>query len=140
MKDVPARAARAGTPISIVAPETLDTVPPFDLVVTDVPCSGSGAWRRQPEARWRLDAAALDRLVETQARILREAARHVAPGGRLAYITCSLLDEENGSQIGRFLSDRAASDPWTEEARLALTPLSGGDGFFLCQLRRESTG
>ncbi|MDH3264635.1 MAG: RsmB/NOP family class I SAM-dependent RNA methyltransferase, partial [Paracoccaceae bacterium] len=79
MRDLPARAARAGVDVEVLA-EPADAAP-YDLVLCDAPCSGSGAWRRSPEGKWRLDAAMLDRLRETQASILEAAAALVAPGG-----------------------------------------------------------
>ncbi len=135
MADLPARAARARCAVPRLATREIAAHAPFDLVVTDVPCSGSGAWRRQAEAKWRLDPAALDRLVALQGEILRQAAAHVAPGGALAYVTCSLLDEENDARIARFLADAPGS--WVIEMRRRYTPLSGGDGMFLA-LMRES--
>ena len=129
MRDLPARAARAGAAITqLDAPEGL-----FDLVLTDVPCSGSGSWRRDPEGKWRLAPDRLEALIATQAGILTAAARHVRPGGQLCYVTCSLLDLENQSQIARFLQ---------HDSRFALrhthrlTPLQGGDGFFLATLSK----
>ena len=129
MADLPARATRAGAKVQI------QTQPrgTFDLVVADVPCSGSGTWRRTPDAKWRLAAAQLGDLVALQARILDQTAALVAPGGLLAYMTCSVLEAENGGQIDAFLSRhpdfrRIDQQMWT--------PLTGGDGFFLAQLRR----
>ncbi|MBS8226644.1 RsmB/NOP family class I SAM-dependent RNA methyltransferase [Vannielia litorea] len=133
MNDIPARAARAGAEIEITAsPQGR-----FELVVADVPCSGSGAWRRQPEAKWRLDRAGLDSLCKTQAQILDTAAGLVAPGGALAYMTCSLLDAENSEQAEGFLARHAG---WTLERQRRLTPLDGGDGFFLAVFRRSGRG
>ncbi len=133
MNDLPARADRAGVRITCTtAPEGR-----FDLVVADVPCSGSGAWRRQPEAKWRLDRAGLEALVRTQAQILDEVAPRVAPAGRLAYITCSLLSAENDAQAEAFL---ARHPDWVAEITLKLTPLDGGDGFFLAIFRRSGRG
>ncbi len=129
MADLPARAARAGTPVQILTqPRGL-----FDMVVADVPCSGTGTWRRTPDAKWRLTAAHLDDLVALQARILDQTAALVAPGGHLAYMTCSLLAAENGGQIDAFMArfpqfQRVDEHVWT--------PLTGGDGFYLAQLRR----
>src|SRR6185295_449101 len=74
----------------------------MDLVLVDAPCTGSGTWRRRPDAKWRLTRRQLDaRLAEQQA-ILQDAARFVKPGGRLVYITCSLFREENQLQIAGF--------------------------------------
>ena len=77
----------------------------FDRVVLDVPCSGSGAWRRNPDAKWRLTPEKLDDYVAAQARLLARAAPLVNPGGRLIYITCSVLKMENSNQIQRFMRD-----------------------------------
>ena len=133
MRDLPERARRAGADIRPIAPGDAASHGPFGLVVADVPCSGSGAWRRQPEARWRLTRARLDTLAELQRQILAEAARLVAPGGVLAYATCSVLEQENEAQAAWFLAERPG---WREEGRLRLSPLAGGDGFFLALFRR----
>lgn len=74
-----------------------------DAVLVDAPCSGTGTWRRNPEARWRLTEKQLARYVETQARLLDVAAGLVRPGGRLVFVTCSLLDEEGATQAEGFL-------------------------------------
>lgn len=130
MADLPARAARAGAAIGI------ETAPrgPFDLVVADVPCSGSGTWRRTPDAKWRLDAAALSELLALQARILDRVAPLVGPGGRLAYMTCSLLGAENDDQIAAF---RDRHPGFALSDRQLWTPLAGGDGFYLACLSRD---
>ncbi|MCC6006223.1 MAG: RsmB/NOP family class I SAM-dependent RNA methyltransferase [Rhodobacteraceae bacterium] len=131
MADIPARAARAGAHL-----RTLATAPgagAFGLVLCDAPCSGSGAWRRSPEAKLRLTSARLAELCATQAAILDAAAPLVARNGVLAYATCSLLDVENSGAIAGFL---ARNPGWTEADRLHLTPLDGGDGFFVAQLMR----
>ncbi|MEW6125060.1 MAG: RsmB/NOP family class I SAM-dependent RNA methyltransferase [Pseudomonadota bacterium] len=75
----------------------------MDLVLVDAPCTGTGTWRRNPDAKWRVRPGALAERTNDQEKILDEAARFVRPGGRLAYVTCSLLDEENGAQIRGFL-------------------------------------
>ena len=113
-----------------------------DVVLIDAPCSGTGTWRRNPEARWRLTPARIDRLVDTQRRLLDIGAPLVKPGGALVYIVCSLLDEEGAGQIARFLSDRP---DWIAEPPIAvgrprgpgvrLTPLHDRtDGFFVARL------
>lgn len=132
MRDLPLRAARAGVEVTVFPPGEVRGE--FDLVLVDAPCSGSGTWRRTPDAKWRLTAEFLTNLIETQAGILQAAARHVAPGGVLAYMTCSLLDEENIQQVERF----AARSGWNVMDRVTLTPLSGGDGFFAAWLQRAS--
>ena len=82
----------------------------MDLVVVDAPCTGSGTWRRRPDAKWRLTRRQLDARLAEQAAILQDAARFVKPGGRLVYITCSVFPEENHQlQIARFLEGNRAS-------------------------------
>ncbi len=76
----------------------------FDRVLVDAPCTGTGTWRRNPDARWRLQPEDLAELVQLQRRILESAARLVKPGGRLVYATCSLLPAENEEQIAWFLA------------------------------------
>ena len=129
MSDLPARAARAGAKIR------REDKPrgPYDLVLCDVPCTGSGSWRRAPEGKWRLTPEGLDRLRATQAEILREVAPLVSPGGTLAYATCSVLAPENGEQVDAFLSEHVG---WSETLRRQFLPRDGGDGFFLSCLTR----
>jgi 16S rRNA (cytosine967-C5)-methyltransferase len=112
-------------------------------VLVDAPCSGTGTWRRNPEARWRLDSGSLGRVVALQQHLLRVAAELVRPGGRLIYVTCSLLDEEGAGQAAAFLADRPhwrAEPPPLPLGRprgpgLRLTPLHDGtDGFFIARL------
>ncbi|WP_347303722.1 RsmB/NOP family class I SAM-dependent RNA methyltransferase [Croceibacterium sp. TMG7-5b_MA50] len=114
-----------------------------DAVLVDAPCSGTGTWRRNPEARWRLTPDGLARLVQLQGRLLTLASGLVRPGGRLVYVTCSLLDEEGAEQISAFL---AANPEWQAESvdlpagrqhgpGWRLTPHTDGtDGFFVARL------
>lgn len=129
MADLPARAKRAGTHVRL-----LDHISgQFDLVVADVPCSGSGTWRRTPDAKWRMKADMLSGLLKTQQDILRKAMTFVAPDGYLAYMSCSVFTEENDDQIDAFL----AESPFESVARHHWTPLEASDGFFLALLQRE---
>src|SRR6201985_595396 len=75
-----------------------------DLVVIDAPCTGTGTWRRNPDAKWRMRPGALEVRLKDQITVLDRAAALVKPGGRIAYITCSVLPHENNEQIGRFLT------------------------------------
>lgn len=126
----------------------------MDRVVVDAPCSGSGTWRRRPDTKWRLTAEAVERRVVQQREILDRAATFVRTGGRLAYITCSVLPEENAAQVAGFLerwSDFRGADiapAWgalgTPDAAIlspssiTLTPArSGTDGFFVALLERS---
>lgn len=133
MKDLPARAARAGVEIATVGTQDLAALAPFDLVVADVPCSGSGAWRRQPEAKWRLTPERLGELVAIQAAILGACAALLRPGGRLVYMTCSLLRAENDDQVQSLLR---SDDRLRLEHSRAFSPLEGGDGLFMASFSR----
>ena len=116
-----------------------------DAVLVDAPCSGSGTWRRNPEARWRLTAKQLVRHGAAQAQLLDIAARLVCPGGRLIYATCSLLDGEGADQIAAFLArhtDFRSDMPILAAGRprgsgIRLTPCHDAtDGFFVARLLR----
>lgn len=116
-----------------------------DTVLIDAPCSGTGTWRRNPEARWRLTADRLARFAEQQRHVLDVGAALVRPGGALVYIVCSLLDAEGAGQVEAFLADHS---DWRAEpldlpagsprgAGLRLDPASHGtDGFFVARLIR----
>ncbi|TIO99642.1 MAG: RsmB/NOP family class I SAM-dependent RNA methyltransferase, partial [Mesorhizobium sp.] len=124
----------------------------FDRVLVDAPCSGTGTWRRNPDARWRApEEQGLAKLVPLQARILASAARLLKPGGRLVYATCSMLPEENEEQVAAFLAAHPAFRvvPLSETAPqltnsahsdyLSLTPARNDtDGFFAAVMRREA--
>ena len=129
MSDLPARAARAGLDVTCHAPGQVTGE--FDLVLCDVPCSGSGTWRRTPDAKWRLTGAELDRLMALQAAILDRAADLVAPGGTLAYATCSVLKRENAAQVAAFTERRPG---WRETGARQWWPGPLGDGFYLATL------
>ncbi|MBX3569053.1 MAG: RsmB/NOP family class I SAM-dependent RNA methyltransferase [Rhizobiaceae bacterium] len=130
----------------------------MDVVLVDAPCTGSGTWRRRPDAKWRLTPKQVDVRRAEQARVLADAATYVRPGGRLAYVTCSVFREENQEQIGRFLSGAPGFEPLDHReiferafpgkaarAHLAdgpgivLSPLrTGTDGFYFAALRRTA--
>lgn len=124
----------------------------FDRVLVDAPCSGVGAWRRNPDARWLRKARPLDELVDVQADVLQRAARLVRPGGTLVYATCSLLPDENEEQVGRFLDSEDGADfvlappaefyvPFDADGYMRLTPARHGcDGFFGAVLKRHEGG
>lgn len=133
MRDLPARAARAGADIRVVAPDRIHGAGLFDLVLTDVPCSGSGSWRRAPEGKWLLTPDRLAELAQMQDSILDHAAGLVRPGGVLAYATCSLLSVENDDRITAFLGRNGA---FKLVSSRQFTPLDGADGFFGAILTR----
>jgi 16S rRNA (cytosine967-C5)-methyltransferase len=125
-----------------------------DRVLCDVPCTGTGSWRRNPDARWRFTPENLAEIRETQQRILTDAAKLVKPGGRLIYVTCSLLQEENEQQLAWFMEHDprfqplSIEDVWAKTVggppppsgpSLRLSPASTGtDGFFCTVLERQS--
>ncbi|WP_322893676.1 MULTISPECIES: RsmB/NOP family class I SAM-dependent RNA methyltransferase [unclassified Yoonia] len=132
MKDLPDRAARAGVTIQTLTTAELPGEAPFNVVFCDAPCSGSGTWRRTPDAKWRLDADRLGALTSLQADVIMQAARLVAPGGVLAYATCSVLRPENDDIIHGFLAQHPG---WRVTLRDQSLPGPDGDGFFLCILQ-----
>lgn len=129
----------------------------MDAVVIDAPCTGSGVWRRRPDAKWRLRPAALEQRQEEQGHVLDQGAALVKPGGRLIYITCSVLPEENTDQVAAFLKRHGefavvpypqvwretigTEPPASADGRddtLLLTPASHStDGFFVSIMERK---
>ena len=129
-----------------------------DLVLIDAPCTGTGTWRRNPDAKWRMRPGALEVRLKDQAEVLDRAAGFVKPGGRIAYITCSVLPAENAEQIRKFIGrhseftvvapNEVAAALWDKAdgflaatiqspEGLLMTPRrTGTDGFFVSVLRR----
>ena len=116
-----------------------------DVVLVDAPCSGTGTWRRNPEARWRLTPQRLDQLTGEQARLLDLGSRLVKPGGRLVYVVCSLLAEEGEAQVAAFARGHPGwrveplqlAGPAHPEVADVLTPRQHGcDGFYVASLTR----
>jgi 16S rRNA (cytosine967-C5)-methyltransferase len=126
----------------------------MDCVLVDAPCSGSGAWRRNPDARWRLTPELLESYRTTQAEVLTRGAGLVRAGGRLVYVTCSLLPDENEAQVDTFLAahpgyaqadwdkfwpEGVALPPAPKGGALRLSPASTRtDGFFIAVLERKN--
>lgn len=128
----------------------------FDRVLVDAPCTGSGTWRRNPDQKWKLTPEQLAEVADKQASVLDSASRLVSPGGRLIYVTCSILPQENEEQVSRFLEANPqffahpVEEVWTEALKdvdypgekgvpyLRLTPADHGtDGFFVAVLGRK---
>lgn len=118
----------------------------FDVVLVDAPCSGSGTWRRNPDAKWTGSKEMLDELIVKQRNILADAAKLVKSGGKLVYATCSVFDIENDLQVKNFLEahedfalvpiDKDYADK--ETGMMKLTPAQNGtDGFFTAQFVRK---
>lgn len=150
---LPERAARAGVLVEtrLLNPgrETemlADWQGQADAVMIDAPCSGTGTWRRNPEARWRLDAKAIERYCARQAHVFDVGAMLVRPGGRLTYVVCSLLDAEGADRVSAFIKDNPGWDVVRPDLPAGhargegwrLTPLGDGtDGFFFATLVRR---
>ena len=107
----------------------------FDHVVTDVPCSGTGTWRRCPDMRWKLTEEQLKTRLQTQSDILDAACRYVKPNGKLSYMTCSLTDVENTVQIQKFIQRHP--DFSLMRKRQFSPALTGTDGLFIAILKRS---
>jgi 16S rRNA (cytosine967-C5)-methyltransferase len=107
-----------------------------DRLLLDVPCSGLGVLRRNPDAKWKLSPEFLLRVREQQQEILRGYAAMLKPGGILVYSTCSILPSENRSQIDHFLAEHG--DAFEFLADDVLLPSAGFDGFYLCRLRKKA--
>jgi 16S rRNA (cytosine967-C5)-methyltransferase len=135
MIDLAPRADRAGVVIETVLTDALGTLAPFDVVLVDAPCSGSGTWRRTPAAKWDLTPERLLELTQIQADVLVQAAPLVGVGGTLAYATCSVFDVENGDRIGEFTEANGNFEVISKSLR---RPRADGDGFFFVQLRRTA--
>ncbi|MBS0624814.1 MAG: RsmB/NOP family class I SAM-dependent RNA methyltransferase [Verrucomicrobia bacterium] len=103
----------------------------MDWVLADVPCSGTGTFRRNPEMKWKIDQAMIDRLVLEQRQIFEEALSYVRPGGRIVYATCSILPEENQEQVAHF-------GLTLEREPLSILPAEGKmDGFFAAVFKKS---
>ena len=161
------RIARAGAHnIQVRTPPTAhgdvltDLTGRADLVMIDAPCTGTGAWRRNPDAKWRIRPGALAERIKQQDEVLERAAALVKPGGRIAYVTCSVLAEENGDRVRAFLTrnpEFSVEKPadllnvlgerayllqravlMSEEGLLMTPRRTDTDGFFVSLLRRQS--
>ncbi|WP_347820103.1 RsmB/NOP family class I SAM-dependent RNA methyltransferase [uncultured Planktomarina sp.] len=104
MAEIGPRAARGGHDIEVISSQDLANLTKFDTVVCDLPCSGSGAWRRSPEGKWSLTSEDLQAFVLLQRDIIAKAITYLAPNACLALITCSIFEAENQGQR-RFISD-----------------------------------
>lgn len=121
----------------------------MEVVFIDAPCTGTGSWRRHPDTKWRLAPETLERRMADQDAVLDSGAQYVKPGGRMIYVTCSVLPEEDEDRVAAFLSRTPgfARRPATEDPKLAghLTPdgdlrlsprTAGTDGFFVAVLEK----
>lgn len=106
-----------------------------DRVLLDVPCSGLGVLKRNPDAKWKLSLQAIEEVKQKQAHILKEYSGMVKPGGLLVYATCSILPAENQKQVEQFLAE---NKNFTFVKEKTIYPSEGFDGFYMCLMKRES--
>lgn len=135
------RASRAG--ISVIETRVIDTTKVIkrlydsaDIVLLDVPCSGLGVLKRNPEIKWKLKPTDLENLKKTQEDILNRYCLMVKPGGKLIYSTCSILPSENSEQIQKFLQLHSDKFSFVEEK--FMSPEEGFDGFYMAKLSRKA--
>lgn len=156
LADTVRRSERAGvrnlqvrSPVYPDALEGLDGQ--MDVVFIDAPCTGTGAWRRHPDTKWRLKPATLAQRMGDQDKVLDHAVQFLKPGGRIVYVTCSILPEEDEDRVEAFIARHpdfkvvpATDNPqlaqhMTSAGRLRLSPYSSGtDGFFVAVLQRAN--
>lgn len=121
-----------------------------DLVLIDAPCTGTGTWRRNPDAKWRMRPGALEVRLKEQAEVLDRASFLVKPGGRIAYITCSVLPAENGEQVGAFVARhpafsvvppaQTATVLWDKAEDFAAAALESPEGWLMTPRRTGTDG
>lgn len=121
-----------------------------DLVLIDAPCTGTGTWRRNPDAKWRMRPGALEVRLKDQAAVLDRAATLVKPGGRIAYITCSVLPAENGEQVQAFVTrhpefavvppEQTAGVLWDKAEQFANAALQSSEGWLMTPRRTGTDG
>jgi 16S rRNA (cytosine967-C5)-methyltransferase len=108
-----------------------------DRVLIDAPCTGLGVLRRNPDAKWKIDADFLERVKKTQEHIIHTYATMVKPGGKLVYATCSILKEENQNQVENFLQSEIGKQFTLEKEQFVSPAKSGFDGFYMARLVRS---
>ncbi|HCN77885.1 MAG TPA: RNA methyltransferase, partial [Verrucomicrobiales bacterium] len=142
LKELRKRAARAG--VDVIETRPIESAKTFkrlaghaDRLLLDVPCSGLGVLRRNPDAKWKLRPEEIARLIVQQQEILQSYSRMVKPGGKMVYATCSILPAENEKQVQAFLV--AQNGRWTLEEELHIDPAkTGHDGFYAARLALQA--
>jgi 16S rRNA (cytosine967-C5)-methyltransferase len=129
--------------ITCIQPEVINaaTIPRFkgkaDRLLLDVPCSGLGVLRRNPDTKWKLSPEEIERLHVLQAQIIKDYSVMTKPGGKMVYATCSVLPSENQDQVRKFLAEH--KDEWTLEEEKSWTPNQNGfDGFYAARLIKKA--
>jgi 16S rRNA (cytosine967-C5)-methyltransferase len=138
LKELKSRASRNGVEIittDLIRESTLDKYQgKADYLLLDVPCSGTGVLRRNPDAKWKLKPSFIDQVRQIQASILDDYTAMLKPGGTLVYATCSVLRSENEDQVKKFLSQHVEFE-LLDEKRVSPAE-TGFDGFYMAKLKR----
>lgn len=108
-----------------------------DRLLLDVPCSGLGVLRRNPDTKWKLTEESIEKVKQTQQEILQSYPSMVKPGGQLVYATCSILPSENQDQVAKFLASEAGKDFELIEDQKVLAQESGFDGFYIARMQKK---
>lgn len=132
--DIAPRAARAKVDIAVLSTLDISSHAPFDAVFVDAPCSGSGTWRRSPEAKWATTIDKVSKYSRLQSDVLAKAAGFVGRGGCLVYATCSVFQAENEGVVDAFMRDTSG---WSKAASKLRIPDESGDGFYYAVLTRN---
>lgn len=139
LKELERRAERAGAKIiqtQLISSSAIEQLKnSADLLLMDVPCSGLGTIRRNPDAKWKLSKEFIDTIKQTQHHILSDYSKMLKPGGRMVYATCSILPSENQDQIERFLKSNSEFELLEDKKIL---PSQGFDGFYMALLKRKN--
>lgn len=141
LKELKRRAKRNG--IFIIQPKPIDSTKVIkrqkgsaDRLLLDVPCSGLGVLRRNPDAKWKLQPEFLERIQGVQAEILANYSKMLKKGGKLVYATCSILPSENQAQVQRFLAENG--EQFVLEEERSISPEEGFDGFYMARLLKKN--
>src|SRR6478736_4589901 len=140
IEELKKRARRAGaTNIETRAIESSKTIKrqenSADRLLLDVPCSGLGVLKRNPDAKWKLSPEAIEKVKQAQQKIINEYSVIVKPGGMMVYATCSVLPSENEKQVEKFLSEKGDKFEWVDQK--TLLPSEGFDGFYMALLKKK---
>jgi 16S rRNA (cytosine967-C5)-methyltransferase len=142
LKNTKLRARRNG--ISIIEPKVIEgnkTIKRLkesaDRVLLDVPCSGLGVLKRNPDTKWKLTPESIEKVQAIQQEILQNYAGMVKPGGLLVYATCSILPTENQMQVEKFLASPNGKNFELVEDQKVLAQDSGYDGFYIAKIKRK---
>lgn len=143
LKNTKLRARRAG--VSIIEPKVIESSKTIkrlketaDRVLLDVPCSGLGVLKRNPDTKWKLSPESIDKVIGIQQEIIQSYGVMLKPGGIMVYATCSILPSENSQQVEKFLASEKGQEFELIEEQKVLAHESGFDGFYIAKLKKKS--